>query len=101
MKILSIFLTVMLILPIGYTLFSVYEMRLTQSMLTSSHLTNIVTWQMLSHIVVDLVFMVIALILNLKKKYLENSIMCGTVLVSFILNVTVNFATVFLLHWLK
>jgi len=101
MKKLSIVLTVLLILPIGYIVFHIYEMRLSLSKFGSPHFTNVSTWRSLSYLLVDVFFIIIASILNFKKRYLENSIMCGTLLVSFILTLIITFTTSFLINWLK
>jgi hypothetical protein len=101
MKIVSIFLTISLILPIGYQVFSVYEYQAMQSKLMFSHGDNFMTWEMLSYTLVDVFFMVVAVVLNLKQMYRENSIMCGTLLVAFVLSVVIHFTSTFLYNWLK
>jgi len=46
----------------------------------------------------DFIFIVIALVLNFKQKYYENSIMCATRVGAYILFIMLNFASNFLLH---
>jgi len=101
MKIVSIFLTASLILPIGYQVFSAYEYQVMQSKLMFSHADNFVTWQMLSYTLIDVFFIVVAIVLNLKGKYRENSIMSGTLLVAFVLSTIIHFTSIFLFNWLK
>ena len=101
MKIVSIFLTISLILPIGYQVFSAYEYQAMQSKLIFSHADNFFTGQMLSYTLVYVFFMIVAVVLNLKQKYRESSIMCGTLLVAFVLSVIIHFTSTFLFNWLK
>lgn len=101
MKNLSLILTVFLILPIGYTLFSVYEMRLMESKSIFSHPDNFMTAQMLSYKLIDIFFIIVAVVLNAKQKYRENSIMCGTLLVSFLISVIINWGSSLLYNWFR
>jgi hypothetical protein len=101
MRTVSILLTVLLVLPIGYNLFNAYEVHLMQSRFMHSQGIDFATWRTLSFILIDVVFIIIALVLNFKEKYLENSVMCGTLLLAFIMSVILNFATSFLFNWLK
>lgn len=101
MKIVSIFLTVLLILPIGYQVLSAYEYQAMQSKFMFSHGDNFMTWQLLSYTLIDVFFVIVAVVLNLKQKYRESSIMCGTLLVAFVLSVIIHFTSTFLYNWLK
>jgi hypothetical protein len=101
MKIVSAFLTLALILPIGYQVFSAYEYHVTQSRLMFSHGDSFIMWQILSYTLIDVFFLIVAIVLNIKQKYRENSIMCGTLLVAFILSVVIHFVSTFLFNWLK
>jgi hypothetical protein len=62
---------------------------------------NFIMWQMLSYTLIEVFFIIVATVLNYKEKYRENSIMCGTLLVSFTFSVIINFTTTFLFNWLK
>lgn len=52
-------------------------------------------------IIFYVIFIVIALVLNNKEKYLENSIMCGTLLSSYIISTVLFYGNVILSQWLK
>ena len=101
MKNLSTILTALLILPIGYQLFSAYEAHLMRSRLALSHDFDYAVWQILSFILVDIIAIIVGIVLNLKGKYLVNSVMCATLLGAFLLTVMINFADRFLFLWLK
>ena len=102
MKTASIILTLLLILPIGYSLLSAYERNISDSKLfMSANSIRFIEWYALRYIVIDLVFVIIAIVLNVKGKYLVNSVMCGTILFSFFLSLAVNFGTTILLNYVK
>jgi hypothetical protein len=101
MKIVSLFFTLLLILPIGYTLFSAYESYVFESKFESAGSIRFIEWHTLSYIIIDVVFLIIAIVLNAKEKYLVNSTMCGTLLLSFFLSLAVNFGTNILLSHVK
>lgn len=52
-------------------------------------------------IVGDLIFIIVALILNFKQKYYENCIMCITVVLSYIMFIILNYGFNFLFTWSK
>jgi hypothetical protein len=102
MKNLSIILTVLLILPMGYQLFSAYEFQLSQSRLPwSHHGIDLSVIYSLSYVLIDIIAVIVAIVLNAKEKYLVNSVMCATLLVTFLLSVIISFADKFLFLWLK
>jgi len=101
MKTLSIILTTLLILPIGYQLFSDLQSQLIRGPFEHSQGIDPFTWRLLSYLLIDVFFLITAIVLNIKEKYLENSIMCGTLLVSSVLSVMITFADTFLFNWLK
>lgn len=101
MKTLSLILTILLILPVGYQLFSAYEAQLMRTRFDPSHGIDSFTWQMLSYILIDITAIIVAVVLNAKEKYLVNSVMCATLLTTFLLSVIITFVDKFLLLWLK
>jgi hypothetical protein len=52
-------------------------------------------YEMLSPVIIDLAFAIAAVYLNIKNKYFENSIMCGTILVLFIMSVLLHLGVSF------
>jgi len=103
MKNLSVILTLLLIAPIGYTLFSVFEIYHVQSIFMRGYggIMRIMLLRILSPVLIDLGFIGIAVFLNVKMKYYENSIMCGTILLGFLVTVILNFGSLILFQWLK
>ena len=102
MKNLSLILTVLLILPIGYQLFSAYEVQIMQNRFEMSrHGINYSALYMLSYVLIDVIAIVVAVVLNAREKYVVNSVMCATLLATFILSVIITFADKFLFLWLK
>lgn len=95
MKTLSIVLTIGLIFPILYSVYSAFSVS------HISHLTgnSFLTYQLLVPVLTDLLFIVVACMLNSLGKYLENSIMCGTILIMFTINVILNFGISLLYQW--
>ena len=100
MKTVSIALTLSLIIPIGSALFRVYSYKYLEVNMFS-HPSNYIVWTMFSYILIDIFFILLAIYLNSKQKYYENSIMCGTLLASFILSLIINSANSFVYIWLK
>jgi hypothetical protein len=101
MKILSYILTCLLILPVAYTLLSTWQYIHFNSLLPGMQINKIMIYEMLSPITIELLSAIVAIYLNIKNKYLENSIMCGTLLVSFILSAILHIGISFLYTWLK
>jgi|ERR1700735_2936136 hypothetical protein len=99
MKTLSLILTVLLILPIGYQLFSAYELQLMESRFRTSHhgIDYSVLYE-LSYLLIDVIAIIVAIVLNAKEKYLVNAVMCATLLITFLLSVIINFADRFLFN---
>jgi hypothetical protein len=102
MKTLSFILTILLILPIGYQLFSAYELQLMESRFPTSHhgMDYSVLYE-LSYVLIDIIAIIVAIVLNAKEKYMVNTVMCATLLITFLLSVIINFADKFLFLWLK
>ena len=49
----------------------------------------------------DIVVLIVSIVLNLKRKYYENCIICGTVVFGYILFQILNYGSIFLFQWLK
>jgi len=101
MKTLSYILTCLLILPVGSALFSTWQYVHFNSLLPGMQTNKLFVYEMLSPILVEIIFVIFAVYLNIKNKYLENSIMCGTLLASFILYWLLHLGVSFLFLWLK
>ena len=101
MKTLSLILTVLLILPLGYQLFSDLQSQDMRSTFVHTQGIDPFTWRLLSFLLIDVFFLIVAIVLNIKEKYLENTIMCGTLLVSSLLSIIISFADNLLFNWLK
>lgn len=99
MKTLSSILTSLLLLPIIYTAVSAWEYTHLNTFLSAA--SRPVIYNMLSPVAIDVLFIIVALYLNIKGKFLENSIMCGTILASFILSVILNLGISFITVWLR
>lgn len=99
MKALSIILTVLLILPITAICISSW-LIVSKESYGNSHM---ILWQMLSPILVYLLFIFTAITLNIMGKFKENCLICGTILVSFFLFQGLNLIVAFMLNaqWLK
>ena len=55
----------------------------------------------ISPILIDFGFIIIAVFLNVKMKYYENNIMCGTRLLAFFASLILNFGSSILFQWLQ
>ena len=100
MKTISLVLTILLVVPVIYLLYSAYQVYLFRNKFSEGHGVDFATLNVLSYLLVYLFFGVVTLYLNVKKKYLENSVMCGTLLLSFLLSVIISMGTSFLYTWL-
>jgi hypothetical protein len=100
MRNLSILLTVLLILPMVSIVFSAYNTYSFDNIVTHHMVNGFFLWQMLSPLIIDFIFLVIAIYLNFKRKFFENSIMCGTLVFSFILFFTMNICSSVVYHWI-
>jgi DNA-binding transcriptional regulator of glucitol operon len=101
MKTLSYILTCLLILPVVAMLLAAWQYVHFQSLLPGMQTNKLFVYEMLSPIIIEVIFAIIAIYLNIKNKYLENSVMCGTLLVSFILSILLRYGVSFLFLWLK
>jgi len=100
MRNLSIVATILLIIPVGGILLSAIQIYYMERKLLSHQFLYETVFREATSILIYLVFFVIALILNTRQKYLENSIMCGTLIISFILFYTANLLTTLLIPFL-
>ncbi len=83
MKVLSLVLTILLVIPLLYSVFSTYESYRLQSILIHGEAAHFMLLQLISTIIQHLLYLVVAIVLNSKQKYYANSLICGTLLVSF------------------
>jgi len=90
----SIILTVLLIIPIVFLLTAPVSLE------PGFHTPIIAPFglQTLSWVLVDFLFLCVAVYLHFKTLFRENSIMCGTLLVAFILSKIIYFSTIFLFN---
>jgi hypothetical protein len=86
MKALSLILTILLILPIGYSIISAYESYTMQSVFMHEHGIGEFEWHIFAPIAENLVYLGVAVVLNAKEKYVANSFICGTLLGTFFLS---------------
>jgi hypothetical protein len=96
MKALSYILTCLLVLPILYVLFYTWQYIHFNSLLPGMRTDKRMLYEMLSPIIIEVLFIIVAIVLNIKRKFRENSIMCGTLLVSFTLSILLHFSLFFL-----
>jgi hypothetical protein len=96
MKNLSIVATVLLIIPIAGVLVAAIQVYKSESTMTGNAFLYINMMRFALSIFVYVLFLIVALILNAKQKYLENSVMCGTLIIAFILFYLVNTAATIL-----
>jgi len=102
MKTVSLILTIALILPMLGTLSSTYQMYIFQNRGQFGHVVNNeFILRLLSPIITNLIFLCIAFFLNIKRKYLENCIMCGTLLLSFVMYLVMSFGINVISQWLR
>jgi len=95
MKNLSIILTLLLVIFISASLYTAW---IVYGTLTTAPFNYVVIWRLLNPVYVYGIFLIISIYLNIKKLYLYNSLICGTLLVSDILLTTAKFITASLLH---
>ena len=100
MRTASIIFTLLLVIPFGWTIFSAISTYYVKVPFGPSRDLFILRGFAIG-ILYDLMVLVIAIILNVKKKYYENCIICGTVVFGFILFEVLNYASIFLFQWLK
>jgi len=93
MKNLSIVATVLLIIPIAGILLSALQIYNSERTFTESQFMYLNLLRFAASIFVYILFLIVAIILNAKQKYLENSVMCGTLIIAFILFYLVNIGT--------
>ena len=85
MKNLSIVATVLLIIPIGGILFSAVQFYIRESTMTGNEFLYMNMVRFAASIFIYVLFLIVALILMAKQKYVENSVMCGTLVIAYIL----------------
>jgi len=98
MKNLSILITVLLLIPIAYSVFSFYSMPGADIFGGIDHLFM---WRMLSPIFMDLLYIGVAVFWNVKEKFLINVVMCTTLLVAFFISIGLNFGITLIYQWSK
>jgi hypothetical protein len=85
MKNLSIVATVLLIIPIAGILVSTIQVYKAESTTTGNEFLYINMARLALSILIYVLFLIVALILNAKQKYIENSVMCGTLIIAYVL----------------
>ena len=85
LKNLSIILTVLLLLPIASTVSGIYQFYVIDKAQQYYHGDNTMLLRYLNPLAIELLFVGAAIVLNFNKKYLINSVMCGTRVAAFIL----------------
>ncbi len=86
MKTLSIILTILLILPVGYAFLSAYESYTVQRAFMSQPGMGEFQWHLFTPIAENLIYLCVATVLNAREKYLANSLICGTLLATFFIS---------------
>src|SRR5215216_3768294 len=99
MRTLSVLLTLFLLIPILVNLSLIFQHHYFLSFDASASKTILVN--NLFSIFFYVVVIVVAFILNNMEKYLENSIMCGTLLGTYIIFTAFFYISTFLMQWLK
>jgi len=102
MRTTSILLTIALLIPVIGNLFFAFQYYLLSShRMLGQPGSTFMFRSYAAPLLGDFIFIVLALILNVKQKYYENSIMCATRVGAYILFMILNFASNFLFNWLK
>ncbi|AYL96622.1 hypothetical protein [Mucilaginibacter celer] len=102
MKTTSAVLTALLFIPILGCIFFAFQVYMRINITSDEQFAKHVAFQNLLPVVVYLICLVAAIVLNVKQKYRENSIMCGTIVGVYILSVIVSSVGTFIANtWLK
>lgn len=102
MRTTSILLTISLLIPVIGNVFFALQYYFINSHRTFGQVSNsFVLRSYAAPLIGDFIFIVIALVLNVRRKYYENSIMCTTRVGAYILFMLLNFGSNFLFTWLK
>jgi len=99
MKTTSIVFTVLLIIPLGGIFLSALSALAVRHPFESAEGRRFLLWSFASAAIVYFIFLIIALVLNIIRRYYENSIMCATLILGYILELVMHFGTSFLLQW--
>jgi hypothetical protein len=81
------------IIPFGGILFSGFRFYFMERNSMFHTNLNYILWQSLSPLLIYLIFLVVSIILNTRQKFLENSIMSGTLISAYILFFALNMAS--------
>ncbi|WP_144914959.1 hypothetical protein [Mucilaginibacter frigoritolerans] len=95
MKIISIILTILLIIPIVPFLSS-FAVSVEPGFHTP--VFTVLAWQSFRLVLIYFLFFCVAVYLHLKALFRENSIMCGTLIVAYLLFTILNVIGLFILH---
>lgn len=98
MKALSYTLTCLFIFPIAYVLFYTWNYVHHDRLIPGMQPDKRIIFEMLSPVIIFLIFIITAMYLNIKGKYRENCIMCATLLISFALSMLIPSAISFLYY---
>lgn len=91
----------LLVLPVISISFSAFQVYSFQNGLMHNNYSLGFVLQVASQGLSYIIFLGIALYLNVKRKYYENSIMCGTLLLAFVLSLIIHYGSMFASLWLK
>ena len=102
MRTYSILLTIALLIPIIGNMLFAFEFYYLNSHREFGHVDNVfILRSYATPLVGDFVFIAVALVLNFKRKYYENCIMCITIVSTYIMFLILNYGINFLFNWLR
>jgi uncharacterized membrane protein (DUF106 family) len=102
MKTASIVLTVALLIPISGNLLSAYQLYIVNSHRELFHTDPIfIIRSYAPALTFNLFALIVAVILNIKQKYLTNTVMCATLTGGYIFQIILQYGFFILFTWLK
>ncbi|HTK19768.1 MAG TPA: hypothetical protein VL442_09660 [Mucilaginibacter sp.] len=98
----SIVATIALLIPITCNLFYALQFYYLNNHREFGHVeSTFVLRSYAAPLIGNIIFVIVALILNVKRKYYENCIMCITVVAGYIMFIILNYGVNFFFQWLK